>query len=395
MINVANRWQSEIRVPSDGTQPNAGTWGTPITADSTPHTKGAWTDVIAAADWSGFTGDAMEIEVRFNSMSGSATDHRGLADIGVDSGGGYASIIDNLACGYASGYGTNGEGVAYRFPLHIANGVKIGCRLQALIASDTVNVSIIVRGNPTNPGIVRVGTSVTTINADTANSDGSTKITGGAASDGAWTELAASTADDYWAWEFGWTCQDTAWTGGAMNIDVATGAAAAEVAVITNFYLYKQTTEVWAKPPQVAIAPVPSGSRVSCRIQAQGNESNQSIILYAVSGNYELPGLYTIAGTVTIDGVAASDGGSYVILAIDSDGVAERLTADVLSNGDGTFTFESYDDSRIIYFVVYEDGTNRGVSEIGTPDVDTFDITINTGSGGGLTPPRVGSPFIR
>lgn len=387
MISAANRWQSEIVKPARGTQPIAATWGTVVTADVAAHTKGAWVDIIVAADWSGFTGDAFEIEIRFNNSTASAIDHRALADIGIDSGGGYASIIDNLAAGYASGYGTNGEGVVYRFNLRIANGVKIGCRIQALIGSDTVQVAITVKGNPTNPGLVRVGTAVTTIGADTANSGG-VIIAGGGAADGAWTQMIASSAADYWAWEFGYQCQDTVFTGGCLHIDIGTGAAAAEVPIVQDLIIYKQTTEVIAKPIVNAVYPVAAATRISARIQAQGNEANQSVILYATSGSYELPNAANATGTVTIGGVAVANGKTVEIYALDADSVVELIGTTVTAGGAGGFSLGCPDTTRS-YFARYVDGATTSSSINGTPGVTAFNITIPGGGGGDVTAPTI------
>jgi hypothetical protein len=366
MISVANRWQSEIRKPADGTQPVSTGFGTTITADpSTLHTKGAWTDVIVAADWSGFTGDSFEIEIRFDSGSVSASNIQILADIGVDSGGGYASIIDNLQATEASPWQTASLGLIYKFPLRIANGVKIGCRIQSNTLSQTVRVGIIVRGNPSNPALVRAGTFVRTFGAVTASSSG-TAITPGTVAEGAWTQITAATADDLWFWDAGYGNADNTNNSGGMVVDLATGAAAAEVGFAFNIAFGKSTTEALGKVAAGVVWPVASGARISARMQVTTSETSETLIIYAVGGSHALATPYTVAGTITINGAAAANGKNVQIFAIDSDGISELVTTVTTGGGTGAFSASVPDNTRS-YFASYNNDGNYGRSALGTP----------------------------
>lgn len=94
---------------------------------------------------------------------------------------------------------------------------------------------------------------------------------------------------------------------------------------------------------------------------------------------------FTVSGTVTIDGSPAPDGGSFAVWAFDSEDVAEKVDANVLSNGNGTFSVQVPDNTRT-YLVTFTDGVVAGSSLVGTPGTSTFNIAINTGGGGSGVP---------
>lgn len=387
MITASNRWQDEIRKPPDGSQPTASGFGTVATASATPHLKGAWVDIITAGDWSGFTGDGLEIEIDFNNATTSATIIRILADIGIDTGSGYTPIIDNLNASFAGQWTNGGNGIPYRFPIRIPNGAKVGCRIQSNVASQTVYVGITVSGNPTHPGLVRCGTFVRTFGADTANTKGVT-VTAGAASEGAWTAI-ATTADDLWFWDVGWDCNDAAFGTGALVIDLGTGPAASEVKIVTQLGQFsKLTTEGVGKNSYGRVYEVPSGTAMSTREQTQGGETTESHILYAVGGNHELADAATATGTVTVSGSPAANGKTVEIFAIDADGIVERIGSTTTGGGTGAFSLGCPDTTRS-YFARYEDGTDVGSSLLGTPGTDALNIDIGGGGGGGETVPPV------
>lgn len=384
MISVANAWQSELRKPVDGSQPLAAGFGTLITADVAPHTKGAWTDIVLAADWAtqGFVGDAFEIEINFNAGSISAANLKFLCDIGTDSGGGYSAIINNLIATECAAYSALGMGVGYKFRLRIPTGVKVGCRIQSNTASATLSANVILRGNPTNPGLVRCGTFVRTLGAITASTDGTTVVAGTVA-EGAWTAI-ATTADDLWAWEVGYGNSDLTVNNGTMLIDLASGAPASEVAFAKGWFFGKGTTEAVTKQPYDPVSAKASGTIVSARIQIVGAETNDSVVVYGVGGSYELPDAATATGTVLITGVAAPNGKTVKIYAVDTSGVVELVGSTTTGGGTGTFSLGCPDITRE-YFAKYEDGINVGCSLEGTPGVDLLDIAIGGSGGGGET----------
>lgn len=101
---------------------------------------------------------------------------------------------------------------------------------------------------------------------------------------------------------------------------------------------------------------------------------------------------YTVAGTVTIDGVAAINGKIVQIFARDANNVTEYITSVAVAGGAGGFTVQVPDNGRT-YFATYKDTTVLGRSDDGTPGTSTFNINIITVAG--MTPRRVGSPFVR
>jgi hypothetical protein len=78
------------------------------------------------------------------------------------------------------------------------------------------------------------------------------------------------------------------------------------------------------------------------------------------------PTLYTVAGTITIGGVAAANGEDVIIFADNGDGTWDEVDTVQIAGGAGAFTCSVPDNTRD-YFAKYDDGTNRGVSALGTP----------------------------
>lgn len=364
MISVANRWQSEIRKPADGSQPSNGGTGTAITASGFAHTMGSWTDVVLAADWSGFTGDAFLIEINLNRANVGASNKRVLVDIGVDTGGGYAALISYLIATNAADWGGGGNGHTYSFPIRIPNGAKVGARCQGASGGQVVYATIALFGNPSHPALVRAGTFSRTFGAAPASTSGDI-FTCGTASEGAWSST-GTTADNLWFWDVGYAMEDAATDHAVTLVDVGVGGAGSEIAFLRNATFSKSLDETLSKLSRGVVYPVASGSAISVRGQGQTAETNDHAIVYAVGGNHALATPYTVAGTVTINGAAAANGKTVQIWAIDTDNIAEYITSVTTAGGAGAFTASVPDNTRS-YFAKYDNDGNRGVSALGTP----------------------------
>lgn len=85
---------------------------------------------------------------------------------------------------------------------------------------------------------------------------------------------------------------------------------------------------------------------------------------------------FSLTGTVTINGAAAASKVDKIsIYAVDGDGIGELMSNTVDTDTNGDFAFTAPDNTRS-YVAVYDDGTARGCSVLGTPGTDDFDITI-------------------
>lgn len=115
--------------------------------------------------------------------------------------------------------------------------------------------------------------------ANTADSGGVELVSGAANTKGSWTEIISATTMD---WEQFIVLQEgNPIIGESGLLDIAVGAAASEVAVISN--LYMGLVKVPGHMFSVPIA-VKSGSRVSARFQAEGSGKKTDIFLMGLHG---------------------------------------------------------------------------------------------------------------
>ncbi len=159
--------------------------GTSIAANSTIHTKGSWTELIAETNK-----ESYGIDIGFREPGLSATDTRMLVDIAFgDVGGGNEEIIiPNLNAGNAGG--TNRPGMKkWHFPIYVPSGVSISARSQAVISSDNTNVFIWLTQDPLYPF---VGGLVQDYGTDLSGSQGTSVTPGDAVWPTTWTELTTS-----------------------------------------------------------------------------------------------------------------------------------------------------------------------------------------------------------
>lgn len=151
-----------------------------VTANSTAHTKGSWTQIIAS------TAEAATLlVVTVSGVASAGVNTATLLDIAVGGAGSESAIVSNIPIGGAVG----GLGAGYTIPLPVAvaSGARISARIQSVVTGGkTATVSIAaVKGGPITPPA-----SLTVIGASTGTSAGTNAGT-------AWTEITASTAAAY------------------------------------------------------------------------------------------------------------------------------------------------------------------------------------------------------
>lgn len=236
-----NQFNLKICSPADGTRPVA-TWGTLVTPGN--NTYGSYASIIAGAS---VTADVYGILINFNSwnVSGSAKDS--IVTIGLDPAGGssFTDYINHLLTGPANAY-TATDGTEYYFPIYIKAGTSIGAKASTNNATvGTGRVAITLFCRPSRPDLIRVGSSVRSFGADTANSRG-VLVTQGTVSEGAWTVLSASTLGDVetnpavnntqlpWYWEFGVGCNNATMTAAKVHCDIGIGDGTNNVVAVSN-----------------------------------------------------------------------------------------------------------------------------------------------------------------
>lgn len=236
-----------------------------VTASSTTHTKGAWTELIAS------TSAACDLVMIYilNNSSGVATES--LMDIGLGAAGSETSVVDNIAAGEitaAAGYRND-----VVLPLSIGAGVRVAARLQSVASSRAaiVYVAFLSTGF-TSP------TSLDTIGAITATSRGTNLPTSNT-----YVELTASTSRAYKAIVMVPTAATNSTSSSISIYTLGYGVAGSEttigtLSVITNAAEY--TGVASQDIPFVRYINIPAGTRLA--VKQSNGAAFRDVILYGV-----------------------------------------------------------------------------------------------------------------
>lgn len=156
-----------------------------ITADTTAHTKGAWTQIIAST-----TANTSLLSIKVGGIAAAGTDTATLIDIGTGAGGSETAIVSNIAVGSATGGAADG-GINFELPYKIASGTRIAARIQSIVTGGKtafVEIAAVNAGDYDS-----APTAVDTIGTSTATSLG-TAMSGAS---GTWVQVTSSTSNAY------------------------------------------------------------------------------------------------------------------------------------------------------------------------------------------------------
>ena len=194
-----------------------------LTAHANAHTKGTDTACMV-----GVAEDVYDIAMTVTTGSTDATIRRQMIDLLIDpaagvgnAGSSWSVAINNLYCNSPSiGASVAMWGVKYSFPLHLKAGAAIGARVQDVVGGGCCRFSINVRGKPTHPELLKVGTKVQTIGATTATTTG-VAVTPGNAVVGAYSASLGTLDRSAWWWQLGIGTNDTSLSTTVLYFDVA------------------------------------------------------------------------------------------------------------------------------------------------------------------------------
>lgn len=144
--------------------------------------------------------------------------------------------------------------------------------------------------------------------------------------------------------------------------------SATNIAEISDSITYHPNTTWWRRR-----AGAPVGMDLETERKWLGASTDNAIGHVAIQWLVIHSMTFTVTGVVEIDSIPVAFA-EVDIFAVDADGVAE-LVASVVADGAGAFTAEVPDDTRD-YFATH----SVGRSDLGVPDVDTFDVSINSPS---------------
>lgn len=254
---------------------------TTITASGTANTPGSWVEIIASLD---ADIDFMVITSCANVASGSVNSSQ-LCDIATGGVGAETIIVSDLNFGHDNGSGSR----RFTVPAQIPAGTRISARLQSAVASATNTVLIDCFAEGALP-LPFFGT-VETLEVDAASSHGNIvhNIGTGSTFTG-WTQIIASTAEDYRGFILGIDGQDT--NTGANDfqvLQIGIGGSGSEVPVGACFITSTANELVhWRGGNQIWLPEaIPAGSRVSIRSRGYGaqNAFNMGVCLYGIYGD--------------------------------------------------------------------------------------------------------------
>lgn len=233
--------------------------GQAVVASATPHNVGAWVEMVTSAP---FTAQTLIVKV-IGDVQANGINSSCLLDIAFGAGGAEVVKIDNLTIGFMS------KGAAIPLNFEVPAGTRVAYRIQGAPVSQSVSMGVALRESGDGGTVC---TAATTYNANTATSNATTvpATPGGANSEGAWTEITASTSAAIRKLLAGMTGPNaTSHQNGNSLVDIGVGAGGSEVAIIEDLDFLTLTNEqpTWTAANIPLDVDVPAGSRLSYRIQ--------------------------------------------------------------------------------------------------------------------------------
>jgi hypothetical protein len=242
-----------------------------VTANSSAHTKGAWSELIAStsANVSYIVIDADASTVN--------TDTATLIDIGAGASGAETALISNVAIGGAERSATRAS-FGFGVPIKIASGTRLSARIQSVVTGGKT-ASIIVRtfdmGDYAN-----APTSVDVIGTSTATSEG-TPMSG---SSGTWVQVTASTARSYKAVVVVPSASSSNMGNIAVEYVLGTGASGSEVEIgrATAHYTGNEEAGTTTFYPPIVGTAITSGTRLAVKHDIATGPGSYDITLIGI-----------------------------------------------------------------------------------------------------------------
>lgn len=197
--------------PEDFTQSGEAT----LTASGTAHTKGSYAQIVASTPF-----DVGGFYLYAAANAASSTDTGQLLDLAIGGSGSEQIILGDLAVGSSILKGGHENNHPRFIPLFIPEGQEIRGRIQAVQASDTLEIDI----HFVEAGAFRSYQQCKVYGVDAAATEGALL------QNGSWNEIEASTDYDIEAL-MQWPTLDTSLGGDRMMVRVGTGAASSEVQI--------------------------------------------------------------------------------------------------------------------------------------------------------------------
>lgn len=272
MLAINNEFQQAIWQSNLPATPNTTQWGTRLTASGTPHAKGSWATLVTT------TYDSFGFWLGTAGTSTAATRTDGMIDLGIGTAGSPENIIlPEWLCGWRAAPNLGPQMVF--IPIFLPRGTILQGRMQALIASDTVDVLVVLNGGASAiPGPLFSGADAYGTSA--ASSIGTSHTPGNTGAESTAADLGGTLAKHYGAvmLGLGGTLADTTQTTTAYHWELLVGGV-----TVAEWYGITHTTEAVQGPfpPAPFYASLPSGSQLQVRAEASGTAEAQDVAFYA------------------------------------------------------------------------------------------------------------------
>lgn len=245
------------------------------TAHATPHTKGAWAELLAAT-----TQDVTALTLSLvASTFTSNTDTSTLLSLSTGASGDEDNhvIVSNLAVGYRQ------LGDRYEIPILVPGGSRLAIQVQSAVTVKAVQVTATLGLLPFGR---RPPNHLVTMGANLGTSRGVSLGSPGVAGDkGSWVEIVASTTEPFGALVLGPQCDGDVSIGGLGLLDIGVGASSEQTVIGDLAYQFAANESLVPAGGATFPCDIPLGSRLVARfsrsvVSASGGQMD--LILYGV-----------------------------------------------------------------------------------------------------------------
>lgn len=251
---------------------------TTITASSTAHTKGSWTQIVAST-----SAETALIALTVTDAQINAGECSVLLDLATGAAGSETAIMENAAVGGATipSFGTarGSSGIVLPLPVRVASGSRLSVRIQSNVASRTCRV---VHALMQLPGRQTLPASVDILGASVATSRG-TALSGAS---GSWTQIVASSSQRYRALYAVPSCIGTDLLSISPVLEIGYGPAGSEISVgkqAVSFLNTEAASHFVSIGMNLPIAcDVPAGSRIAVKHDIAANPDRYGVCLVGV-----------------------------------------------------------------------------------------------------------------
>jgi len=256
--------------------------GTAVPSSASANTYGDWVQIHAGLTYYSELVIFRVAGVRNSSNAIAAQTLNGYADIGIGPNSGAVTVIaEKLSCSNSSGMGA-----VWYLPLRIPPDTPVWARRQCTAASSPGQVFAAFHGGNMNPGTMPTCSRIVALGAG-GNTVGTTLTPGASNAEGAWTQIVASTAEDYAGVMLSHLFNvDTTLTADLVGCgDVGVGGSGAENVVGENitYSILANANETRNSFHMPAFVGIPQGSRLCARWSGSlAADGTNSIIVYGL-----------------------------------------------------------------------------------------------------------------